>query len=59
MNNFQGCPLSRRRTLSDLLEELTKVSYIRNDWELYKFVYVCRATRVTLSEDDFYRITAE
>ena len=26
-------------------------------WEvLYRFVYVCRATRVTLSEDDFYRL---
>ena len=29
------------------------------DWEmLYRFVYVCRATRVTLSEDDFYRLLA-
>jgi hypothetical protein len=30
-----------------------------NDWQmLYRFVYVCRATRVTLSEDDFYRLLA-
>jgi hypothetical protein len=29
------------------------------DWEmLYRFVYICRATRVTLSEDDFYRLLA-
>lgn len=29
------------------------------DWEmLYRFVYVCRATRVRLSEDDFYRLLA-
>jgi hypothetical protein len=27
------------------------------DWErLYRFVSVCRATRVTLSEDDVYRL---
>ena len=29
------------------------------DWEmLYRFVCVCRATRVALSEDDFYRLLA-
>jgi hypothetical protein len=34
-----------------------KLSLHSLDWEmLYRFVSACRATRVTLSEDDFYRL---
>jgi hypothetical protein len=46
-------------TFKRFARRANKVSLHSYDWEmLYRFVYVCRATRVTLSEDDFYRLLA-